>query len=162
MANIVRLTESDLIRLVKRVISEQTTPTTIDSSYAFETFYNKGYKKFGSEVQGTWYQKEMTFDNVKISPINLTTMPRSQSNVKMKLEMGKTPLQKFIDDGEEIDMSKYNPQKIQNYKMLVYNVYDSQNKIIITFEPREQRNYIVNNSGTLVSWDTYQKDIRTK
>ena len=76
MTKVIKLKESDLHRIIKRVLNEQT-EETVNPNDAYEKLKNL------KVTTGTRYQDQLKFGNLTIKPINFHLLSRSDEPVEL-------------------------------------------------------------------------------
>ena len=132
--------------------------TMTPSGYEFKTLYDSGFNKLNTDYEGTWNQGYFIFGNNKIDMTSIP-YPKTETPIKLRLELSDTPQFKNMQDGEFSD----NGEWVKKHKTYNFNVYDNTNKKIVSFEPDNKgtiKNFIFDSNGTKVDWETYRQGIK--
>ncbi len=133
--------------------------TMVPSGYEFLTLYNNGFNKLNTDYQGKWNQGFLIFGNNKID-ITSVPYPKTETPVKLRLELAPTPQSENMEDGEFTDNGDF----VGKHRTYNLNVYDNTNKKIIGFKPDNTKgtikNFIFDSNGSKVEWDTYLQGVK--
>ena len=148
-----------IMGLYEQTTTGTTQQTMVPSGYEFLTLYNNGFNKLNTDYQGKWNQGFFIFGNNKIDMTSLP-YPKTETPIKMKLELSNTPQSENMENGEFVD----NGEWVKKHKTYNFNVYDNTNKKIARFVPDNTKgtikNFIFDSNGGKVNWETYKQGIR--
>lgn len=116
MKRIIKLTELDLTRIVKKVIMESITPSSVSSTLIRLGIPNSDINSFGSTTEGSWVvrvntKKPWPMDTLSISYPALNDELVSSDNTKVRVKIGKNEFNTSLSDATNKVSSKYKELK---------------------------------------------------